>query len=356
MNRAMKTLEVLSHIEARACPECGSTDVLAVEVRNSHNPEKYSESVEFACYYKLRFAHSFGQVEQVETCSKSAQAANWKELRALLAKVMVDAIKPHAAKPGVDLDPFERSLRRDLDLYRPELDQPAELVRSSLQMQTFGAASPTSWFDMASAPRDSTLVLLLVRFTNHPTDDAEVAVTIGGNNQDNDDDAVWQFAGWCWEHDHFVDGEGEPIGWLPLPGPGAADGHPDDAAIERFSQAMKAKMARGREKGRGGWEDTSTTAETLADLFVNHVSKGNAGNLEDLANLAMMLHHRGDDPKVLADAFSRSLAARDEQIEELINGLVRITQETKLGDPAFAIACEVLGELNAGAMPSEVQP
>lgn len=305
MNAAPARLVMLSslrHIEAKACPECGTTDVLAVEFRNCQTPEKYSESVEFCCYHKLRYVGSFGRVEQVETCTKSPQAANWKELRALLAKVMVEAIKPHAAKPGVDLDPFERSLRRDLDLYRDDLEQSAELVRSSLH-------APTSWLDMTSAPRDSTLVLLLVRFTNHPTADAQVAVTIGGNNLDNDGQDLWQFAGWCWEHDHFVDGEGEPIGWLPLPGLGAADGHPDDAAIERFSLAMKAKMARGREKGRGGWEDTSTTAETLADLFVSHIPKGNAGNFEDLANLAMMMHHRGDDPKVLADALRGSLEA-----------------------------------------------
>ncbi|WP_178125752.1 hypothetical protein [Pseudomonas sp. EMN2] len=80
--------------------------------------------------------------------------------------------------------------------------------------------------------------------------------------------------------------------------------HPDDAAVDRFAAAMKAKLAKSREKGRGGWDDTTTSsAENLAALFIEHIPKGNAGNFEDLANLCMMLHQRGERPKVLADAF-----------------------------------------------------
>ncbi|HEY1028383.1 MAG TPA: hypothetical protein VGE28_12260 [Pseudomonas sp.] len=72
------------------------------------------------------------------------------------------------------------------------------------------------WRDMATAPRDGTMVRLLVDFTEHATEDADQAPTIGANNFDNDGEDRWQFAGWCWSHDHFTQGQGEPIGWLPM--------------------------------------------------------------------------------------------------------------------------------------------
>lgn len=72
------------------------------------------------------------------------------------------------------------------------------------------------WRDMATAPRDGTMVRLLVEFTEHETEDADQAPTIGANNFDNDGEDRWQFAGWCWSHDHFTEGKGEPAGWLPM--------------------------------------------------------------------------------------------------------------------------------------------
>jgi len=79
--------------------------------------------------------------------------------------------------------------------------------------------------------------------------------------------------------------------------------HPDDAAVDRFAAAMKAKLAAARAKGRGGWDDPNVcSVEFLAQLLVEHLAKGNAGTFEDVANFAMMLHQRGAEPKVLADA------------------------------------------------------
>lgn len=72
------------------------------------------------------------------------------------------------------------------------------------------------WRDMTSAPRDGTMVRLLVEFEEHSTEDADQAPTIGANNFDNDGEDRWQFAGWCWSHDHFVEGKGVPVGWLPI--------------------------------------------------------------------------------------------------------------------------------------------
>jgi len=75
-----------------------------------------------------------------------------------------------------------------------------------------------AWRDMATAPTDGTMVRLLVEFEEHSTEDAEQAPTIGANNFDNDGEDVWRFAGWCWSHDHFTEGKGTPVGWLPMLG------------------------------------------------------------------------------------------------------------------------------------------
>ena len=83
--------------------------------------------------------------------------------------------------------------------------------------------------------------------------------------------------------------------------------HPDDMAVDRFAAAMKIKLAAAREKGRSGWDDPATCqVDHLAELLVSHVGKGNHGNFEDIANLAMMLHQRGADPSVLSDCIQQS--------------------------------------------------
>lgn len=82
-----------------------------------------------------------------------------------------------------------------------------------------------------------------------------------------------------------------------------ASRHPDDVAVDRFALAMKAKLADARAKGRSGWDDPAQcSVEYLAQLLIGHIGKDNAGNFEDVANLAMMLHQRGADPYVLAEA------------------------------------------------------
>lgn len=73
-------------------------------------------------------------------------------------------------------------------------------------------------FPMDTAPRDGTMLRLLVQFDDHSTDDTDgPAWTIGYCSKPHpDDDDNWQFAGWCWDHDHFTEGKGTPVGWLPL--------------------------------------------------------------------------------------------------------------------------------------------
>lgn len=68
--------------------------------------------------------------------------------------------------------------------------------------------------------------------------------------------------------------------------------HPDEDAVERFAAAMKDKLALKRDQGRGGWEDKEQCSQQfLSDLLWHHVSKGDP---VDVANLAMMLHQRGE--------------------------------------------------------------
>jgi len=93
------------------------------------------------------------------------------------------------------------------------------------------------WRDMASAPRDGTLVRLLVEFTEHATEDSESmpSPTIGANSYDHTGEDVWQFAGWSWEQDCFTQGAGDPIGWLPL----LDTPHTDPCEVERLRSVIE---------------------------------------------------------------------------------------------------------------------
>lgn len=59
----------------------------------------------------------------------------------------------------------------------------------------------------------------------------------------------------------------------------------DDAAVDRFAEMMKRKLAQAREKGRGGWQFCSESV--LLPMLHEHVAKG---DMRDVANLAMMIH------------------------------------------------------------------
>lgn len=79
--------------------------------------------------------------------------------------------------------------------------------------------------------------------------------------------------------------------------------HIDDIGIDRFTNAMRLKMAYARSKGRSGWNDQALcSGEQLAAALVEHLSKGNDGTFEDVANFAMMLHQRQESPSSLVDA------------------------------------------------------
>jgi hypothetical protein len=68
--------------------------------------------------------------------------------------------------------------------------------------------------------------------------------------------------------------------------------HFDNDSVEQFAAAMKAKLAKKRDEGRGGWEDKEQCSNAfLSRLLVEHVQKGDP---VDVGNLAMMIHQRGE--------------------------------------------------------------
>lgn len=93
--------------------------------------------------------------------------------------------------------------------------------------------------------------------------------------------------------------------------------HPDDLAVDRFAAAMKAKLAKKREDGRGGWERKDECSNGfLSLLLVEHVEKGDP---VDVGNLAMMIHQRGETIADERDRYaakvqrSRAQPVREEQ-------------------------------------------
>lgn len=68
--------------------------------------------------------------------------------------------------------------------------------------------------------------------------------------------------------------------------------HTDDVAVDAFAAAMKAKLAKARAKGRGGWDDKAQCSQQyLSDLLRGHVEKGDP---VVVANFCMMLQQRGE--------------------------------------------------------------
>ncbi len=77
-------------------------------------------------------------------------------------------------------------------------------------------------FDMAAAPKDNSLLQLLIRHDDGDDcgggfDDNNITRTMGFNNLDNDGIDEWKFPGWNWCHDCITEqGCGIPIAWAPM--------------------------------------------------------------------------------------------------------------------------------------------
>jgi hypothetical protein len=107
------------------------------------------------------------------------------------------------------------------DFYRGRrvaFEECATMLRAAL-----ATTEDLSWSDPATAPKDGTMLHLLIRpgqeeldaFTSFH-DSREPYETIGFNQLKDTLEDVWQFAGWDWYHDCITDGHGEVIGWRPF--------------------------------------------------------------------------------------------------------------------------------------------
>lgn len=141
-------------------------------------------------------------------------------------------------RPSTDwkaaLDEYTGTLERELaetlaaigavvderDKLRRELSA-ATARLSALQSEKEAAVLAESWQPIDTAPKDGTLVQLLIYPDEErccPLEDsAEPTRTVGHNNFTNDGEDVWLFAGWNWEQDHYTQGEGNPCMWRSMP-------------------------------------------------------------------------------------------------------------------------------------------
>lgn len=67
--------------------------------------------------------------------------------------------------------------------------------------------------------------------------------------------------------------------------------HTDDAAVDALAALMKAKLAKQRAKGYGGWDSDECTREYLSNLLREHADKGDP---VDVANFCAFLSARGE--------------------------------------------------------------
>lgn len=75
------------------------------------------------------------------------------------------------------------------------------------------------WLPVDDAAKTGKLVWLLVDYRGdgaHPLEDAEYAATLGYNTLADTGEDEWKLVGWCWTHDHFVDGKGAVLGWKSI--------------------------------------------------------------------------------------------------------------------------------------------
>lgn len=90
--------------------------------------------------------------------------------------------------------------------------------------------------------------------------------------------------------------DGEPpyavVALYTHPAAQQAAAHPDNAAVDALAALMKAKLAKQRAKGYGGWDDkTQCHQQRLSDMLRNHVDKGDP---VDVANFCAFLLARGE--------------------------------------------------------------
>lgn len=176
--------------------------------------------------------------------------------------------KPWPAYEGRTLSNLELALAYELEEARAEIDR---LLRPA-----------ATGFPMEVAPKDGRMLRLLVEY-NPDGDDAapldddhwnEPGWTIGFNTLGDTGDDEWHIAGWCWSHDHFTEGKGTPIAWLPFHDHPAshvlANKFLSDVIMERHRQVTA--------EGFGSDHDDAHTNGELAQAAACYAMPGSVRN------------------------------------------------------------------------------
>ena len=95
--------------------------------------------------------------------------------------------------------------------------------------------------------------------------------------------------------------------------PKPAPAHQDDAAVDALAATMKAKLAKQRAKGYGGWDTPEFTQHRLSDMLREHVEKGDP---VDVANFCAFLAARGEG--IAQTALAAVAVPSDPEIDALV--------------------------------------
>lgn len=118
--------------------------------------------------------------------------------------------------------------------------------------------------------------------------------------------------------------------------------HPDDAGVDRFAAALKAKLAEARAKGRDGWyHDEPDMQQRLSDMLREHVDKGDP---RDVANFCMFLHQRGEAILPASEAAQEQLSGADRAalVERFRVASRALVKERKVFAEDVETLCDVL--------------
>ncbi len=97
---------------------------------------------------------------------------------------------------------------------------PVAIEPAGVGVETAAPQTHVDWSGMAKAPKDGTMLRLLVNpdkeeFTAFD-DSLTPFETVGFNNLADTGEDRWEFAGWDWQQDCFITGRGEVIGWAEM--------------------------------------------------------------------------------------------------------------------------------------------
>lgn len=205
--------------------------------------------------------------------------------------------EPHQETGGVMVTLAARCLAYGLDMHKAADDELARIwtkvdaIRAKQAAKPTGSALPVAVVGAQVDPEDCCIAC------GEPLEE--------GGPMYHDRDGGYLHAVCCGpEREGFYgDDEGPLVEGDPVPRPfiweadanrslkHVSDEVNDALCVDRFADAMKAKLRKAPEKGRGGWDEPeSCSLDELSRMLVEHVRKGDP---VDVANFAMMLHQRG---------------------------------------------------------------